>query len=403
MLEWPTMPKQTVKDVDVAGKRVLVRVDFNVPLSGGKVADDTRIRQALPTIKYLLKEKARIILLSHLGRPKGEIREELRLDPVAQRLEKLLKVKIHKVNDCVGQAVNTAVSELKEGEILLLENTRFHIEETENNPAFAAELASYGDVFVQEAFGVIHRDHASVTGVAKLLPSVSGLLMKKEIDILGELFLKPKKPLVLVVGGAKIDTKIGVIRQFLSLADTILLGGGLANTFLAAEGYDIGESFHEPDKVEIAQEILMEAEAQGNRIILPTDAVCADADIKPADNTPAIDLKIDSILLNLKIYDIGLETSKKFVEIIESAGTVIWNGPVGYFEKKPFSAGTRVIAEACASSKAVTLLGGGDTIKALSQFEIPVDKFTHVSTGGGAMLEFLEGKKLPGLEVLRKR
>ncbi len=396
------MPKQTIQDIDVKGKRVLVRVDFNVSLDKGKVVDDTRIREALPTIQYLIKKQAKVILLSHLGRPKGEVVEKYRLDPVAKSLEKLLKQKIQKVNDCIGPEVQQTVENLKAGEVLLLENTRFHSVETENEPAFAAELASFGDFFVQEAFGVVHRDHASVTGIARLLPTVAGFLLQKEIVELSKLFKNPKKPLVLVIGGAKIDTKIGVLKQFLPLADTILLGGGLANTFLAAKGFEIGESLYEEDKLEIAQDILMEATELGDKLILPSDLICSDAAEKPNDQTSTVDIHADAVSCDLSIYDIGVETQRQYAEIIQSAGTVIWNGPVGYFEKAPFAAGTKTIAEACVITKALTFLGGGDTVTALKQLQISADKFTHVSTGGGAMLEFLEGKQLPGLKVLQK-
>ncbi len=396
------MSKQTIQDIDVKGKRVLVRVDFNVPLNDGRVIDDTRIREALPTIQYLLEQQARVILLSHLGRPKGKVVEKYRLDPVAEVLARLLKKKIQKVNDCIGPAVKKAIENLQTGEVLMLENTRFHSEEITNDPAFAAELASYGDIFIQEAFGVVHRDQASVVGIAKHLKTVAGFLVKKEIDELGKLFQAPKKPLVLVIGGAKIDTKIGILRAFLPLADTILLGGGLANTFLAAEGFEIGKSLYEENKLEIAREILMEAAQLGDKLILPSDVVCADATAEPTDNTPTVDLHTSAVSCNLSIYDIGIETRQQYAELIQSAGTVIWNGPLGYFEKKPFAGGTQVVATACAQTMAETLLGGGDTITALKQFKIDINKFTHVSTGGGAMLEFLEGKQLPGLAVIQK-
>lgn len=396
------MKLKTIRDIAVKNKRVLVRADFNVPLVNGKVSDDTRIRQALPTIKFLLEQNAKIILLSHLGRPHGRVVAELRLDPVAERLTKLLKIKVQKLDDCVGPEVQKKVSELKNGEILLLENTRFHSQETENEKNFANELASYGDIFIQDAFGVVHRAHASTVGVALRLPSAVGLLVEKEIAALTQLFEQPKKPLVLVIGGAKIDTKIGVLRKFIEKADTILLGGGLANTFLAAEGFEVGASLHESSKIELARELLLEAKAANCELVLPEDAVCADVDAELNATTPALDLRVDALPFNLKILDIGARTQSRYSEIIKRAGTVVWNGPVGLFECFPFAGGTKAIAEACASAEATTLLGGGDTLEALMCLDIPIQKFTHISTGGGAMLKFLEGKELPALAAVEK-
>ena len=394
------MQLKTIRDIDLKNKRVLVRVDFNVPIVSGKVSDDTRIREALPTIKFLLDSEAKVILLSHLGRPDGKVVEGERLTPVAERLEQLIKKPVKKADDCVGKSAQGIVSELKNGEIALLENTRFNPGEEANDPNFAKTLASFGDVFVQEAFGAVHRAHASTVGISKYLPTVAGFLVEKEVSSLSQVFENPQKPMVLILGGAKIDTKIGVLRKFSEIADQVLLGGGLANTFLAAEGYQVGESLYEEDKLELAQEILMEAETKGCEIVLPSDVVCADGDAKFSDSTPTMDIHTSSIPFNVKVLDIGVETQKNYSEIIKKAGTVVWNGPVGLFEFKPFSRGTKIIAEVCAGAKAVTLLGGGDTLEALSRFEIPTEKFTHVSTGGGAMLEFLEGKKLPGLEVI---
>lgn len=396
------MKLKTVRDIATKGKRVLVRVDFNVPLEGGKVADNTRIEQTLPTIKHLLKSKAKVILLSHLGRPKGKVVKDLQLDPVAHELEKLLKKKVKKADHCVGPEIEKLAGELKDGEVLLLENTRFYPEEKENDPAFAKQLASLGDIFVQEAFGTVHRDHASVSGIAKTLPTVAGLLLEKEISELSKVFDNPEKPLVLVLGGVKVDTKIGVLKKFCELADTILLGGGLGNTFLAAEGFEVGESLHEKDKLELAQEIVMEALAGSCKIALPNDVVCIDGAEEPTEKSKTLPFRADAIPFNMKVFDIGERTQRQFAEIIRKAGTVIWNGPVGLFEVGPFAAGTRAVAEACAETAATTILGGGDTVAALEKFGIPNKKFTHVSTGGGAMLEFLEGRKLPGLTAVKK-
>ncbi|MFH1375540.1 MAG: phosphoglycerate kinase [Patescibacteria group bacterium] len=396
------MKLKTVRDIEVKGRRVLVRVDFNVSLKNGKVADNARIEQALPTIKYLLKSKAKVILLSHLGRPQGKVVEDLRLDPVARELEKLLKKKIKKANDCVGTEVGELASKLKDGEILLLENTRFHPEEQSNDSAFAKKLASLGDVFVQEAFGAVHRAHASVSGIGKILPTVAGLLLEKEVNALTKVFDNPQKPLVLVLGGAKIDTKIGVLRKFCELADAILLGGGLGNTFLSAEGFEVGESLYEENKLEIAQEIVMEALAGSCKIALPNDVICIDGSEEPSERSKTLPFRADAIPFSMKVFDIGERTRRQFSEIIRKAGTVIWNGPVGLFEVGPFASGTKAIAEACAETSATTILGGGDTVAALEKFSIPNKKFTHVSTGGGAMLEFLEGKQLPGLGAIKK-
>jgi len=392
------MQLKTIQDIDVAGQRVLVRVDFNVPLEDGQITDSTRIEQALPTIQYLTSQGAKVILLSHFGRPKGQVVDELRLDPIAAKLAELLGHPVKKLNDCVGEAVEAELKMLKAGEVALLENTRFHAGETENNSDFAKELASLGDIFVQDAFGAVHRAHASTVGIAELLPTVAGLLVAREVAALSQIFEEPKRPLVLVTGGAKIDTKLGILKTFASIADTVLLGGGIANTFLAAEGFEVGASLHEPDMLETAREILMTA--GNNCIILPSDVVAADAADELSDSTPTVDIHADALPHNMRMLDIGAESQAVCVDTIQSAGTVIWNGPVGLYEKQPFTAGTRAIAEACAATKATTILGGGDTLDAIKRFGIPADQFTHVSTGGGAMLEFLEGKELPGLAVI---
>jgi len=383
------------------GARVLLRVDFNVPLKDGKVVDDSRIRASLPTIEFLRKAGAKIILLSHLGRPKGKIVDELRLDPVARKLGEILKCKIKKTDDCVGSEVEKIVEKLEEGDVLLLENTRFHPEEKENNSEFVKQLAKLGDLFVNDAFGVAHRAHASSFGIAEFLPAAAGFLLEKETSELARVFENPAKPLVLVLGGAKIDTKIGVLKKFSELANTILLGGGIANTFLAAEGFEVGESLREPDKADLAREILNLANSHGCEFVLPEDVVCVDSNEELSNQPKTFAFRADAIPPNMKILDIGETTARRFSEIIKKAGMVVWNGPVGLFEIKLFEAGTKAIAQACAETSATTILGGGDTIAALKKFKIPAKKFTHISTGGGAMLEFLEGQELPGIQILK--
>jgi len=391
------MKLKSIKDADIKGKKVLLRVDYNVPLEDGKVMDDTRIVESLPTLEYLLNEGAKVIVMSHLGRPKGEVVEDLKLDPVAARLEELLKKDVKKINTCIGGEVESAIENLEEGSVLMLENTRFYKEEKENDENFAKTLAGHADIYVSDAFGTVHRAHASTEGVAHHLDSYAGFLIQKEVEALKELMESPEKPFMLLLGGAKIDTKIGVIKAYLKKADKILLGGGLANTFLCAQGFDIGESLCEKDKLDVAREIMLEAEKTGCEIVLPGGAIVAD-EIK--DNVLTADMEITGVEANMKMLDIGVKSLNKFIGILEEAKVIIWNGPVGLYEKKPFERGTRELAEALAESKAKTYLGGGDTLSALAHFDIKRDKFTHVSTGGGAMLELLEGKELPGLKVL---
>lgn len=394
------MKFRTLKNIrDLNGKRVLLRVDFNVPLKGKKIADDRKIVEALPTIKYLLQKGAKVILMSHLGRPKGRD-NALRLDPVAKLLQKLLKKKIKKLDDCIGEKVEAAIDKMQPGEIVLLENVRFHAGEELCEKHFVKALTRLGDIFVNDAFGASHRKHASIVGIAKNLPAYAGLLLEKEIQALTPLLHKPAHPLTLIMGGAKIADKIGIIKNFFHQADSILVGGGLANTFLKAAGYDIGQSFHEPDKLELAREIMLLAEKYHEKFYLPQDAVVAD-EIK--EKARALDIPLEDVEADMKILDIGSFTRLKYLRVIEKSKTIIWNGPVGLFEFKPFSNGTRTIALGIAQrkGKAKTYLGGGDTLAALEAFKIPSSKFTHVSTGGGAMLEFLEGKKLPGITALQ--
>jgi phosphoglycerate kinase len=397
------MKLRSIREVkDLKGKRVLVRVDFNVPIKDGKVTNDARIRVSLATIEFLLKEKAKVIILSHLGRPRCKVDEKLKLNSVAKKLEELLKVSVKKLDDCVGGGVAAEIEKMQEGEIILLENTRFHSAEKENERNFVRQIVSLGDVFVNDAFGVAHRKHASNFGVAEKLSAYAGLSLIREVETLSRILEEPQKPLVLVLGGAKIDTKIGVLKKFSQIADTILLGGGLANTFLVAEGFEVGASLYEKEKLEIAKEVLIEADQNDCKFVLPSDAVCLDASEEISENSQTSTFPTSVIPASMKILDIGAKSIQQFSEIIAKAKMVVWNGPVGLFEFAPFEAGSKKIASACAQTSAVTILGGGDTITALEKFKISFQKFTHVSTGGGAMLEFLEGKKMPAIEVLQK-
>lgn len=394
------MKLRSLQDAKVKGKRVLLRVDFNVTLRKGKIEDDTRIVKTLPTIKYLLKQGAKVILISHLGRPDGKDMKELRMDGVAKHLSKLLKKKVKKMDECVGPKVQKSVDAMKSNEVIMLENVRFYKEEEKNSLPFAKKLAALADLYVNDSFGTAHRAHASTCAVAKLLPAYAGFLVQKEVKILGEVLNTSKGPLTLIVGGAKIDTKIGLLRNFVNRADYFLIGGGLANTFLAAEGYDIGSSLYEKEKIGIAQNIMMEAENAGENFVLPEDAVVAD---EITDQVPSVYIPVEDVEGNMRILDIGPGSRKKFEQIIRKSKTIIWNGPVGLFEYKAFSKGTETIARALAGLKGVkTIIGGGDTIDAIHHFGIDEKKFTHVSTGGGAMLEFLEGDMLPGIEILLK-
>lgn len=384
---------------NLRGKRVLLRVDFNVPIDKRGVTDDTRIRETLSTIKYLLRKRAKVIVITHLGRPEGKIVDGLKLDAVALRLQKLLGKKVKKLHNCIGKAVETEIAKMKEGEITLLENIRFHPEEETCEPRFTKALARLGDVFINDAFAACHRKHASTFGVAKLLPAYAGFLIEREVKFLSHLLHKISQPLTLIIGGAKIDTKIGLLKNYIGKAQHILIGGALANTFLAAEGYDIGKSLCERNKIRVAQEMLMLAEKRGVTVVLPEDVVVADV---VTEYAKTLDLPLEDIEGNMKILDIGSKTRRIFSDIIRKSKTVIWNGPMGLYEFTPFASGTKTIAQQLAKLNGAvkTYLGGGDTIDSLKRCKIPFGKFTFVSTGGGAMLEFLEGKKLPGIEVL---
>ena len=388
--------KRTIRDIEVEGKRVLVRVDFNVPLAEGRVADDTRIRAALPTINYLLEHGAKVILMSHLGRPKGKVVDGLRLNPVADRLAELLGRPVVKLDDCVGPEVEAAVSKMKPGDVVLLENTRFHPEERANDPAFARKLASLGDIFVNDAFGTAHRAHASTVGVAEYLPAVAGFLMEKELTFLGQALTSPDHPFVVILGGAKISDKIGVIHNLLTKADALLIGGGIANTFLKAKGYEIGQSLVEDESLDVARAML---ERAGEKMALPVDVVVADRFDAEAISKV---VPVDQVPRDWRILDIGPETVELFRRKLTGARTVVWNGPMGVFEFPKFAVGTEAIARILAESGATTIIGGGDSAAAVEQAGL-ADKMTHISTGGGAALEFLEGKELPGVAALLER
>ncbi|MBU1019204.1 MAG: phosphoglycerate kinase [Patescibacteria group bacterium] len=394
------MKLKTLHDLDPKGKKILLRVDFNVPLDENReITDDTRIRKALPTIQYLASRGAKVIVLSHMGRPKGQFLDDLRLDKVADRLKELLSEPVGYIHECVGPGVEDAVSEMLEGEVLLLENTRFYHGEELNDEEFVLEIANLGDVFVSDAFGAVHRAHATTAGLADHLPSYAGLLLEREIEVLSGILKEPSKPVVLIMGGAKIDTKIGVLRNFIDKGDAFLIGGGLASTFLYAAGHNVGDSLYEPDKKEIAQAIMLAAEKDMDKFILPQDVLVAS---EASENAETLTVPVSDIEGDMKIFDIGEKTIDRFCEFIARAGTVIWNGPVGLFEMGPFEEGTRRIAEAVAECPGVTILGGGDTIAAIKKFGLAEERFTHVSTGGGAMLEFLEGKELPGIVGISK-
>ena len=398
------MNKKTVKDLDVKGKKVLVRVDFNVPLSKenkGEIADDTRIKAALPTIDYLLENDAKVILMSHLGRPKGEANPEFALKPVAEWLENHYSDKFHFLPspEVVDDKVIEEVENLKEGELALLENTRYVGGETKNDEEFSKKLASLADLYVNDAFGTSHRAHSSNVGVASILPSAVGFLIEKEIDVMGKALEDPEKPFVSILGGAKVSDKIGVIENLLTKVDTILIGGGMAYTFLKAQGKEIGKSLLEEDKMDLSLDLLERAKENGVEILLPVDVVIAD-EIAPGVETQIVD--IDSIPADKEALDIGPKTAELFAEKIKAAKTVVWNGPMGVFEIKEFSNGTNEVAKALAEADATTIVGGGDSALAIEMAGLK-DKITHVSTGGGASLEFLEGKDLPGISAIEDK
>lgn len=391
------MDKKTVRDLDVAGKKVLVRVDFNVPLNDkGEITDDTRITASLPTIQYLLEQKAAVILMAHLGRPKGQVKPELSLAPVAKHLGKLLGKKILFAPDCVGEAAQAAASKLKPGHILLLENLRFHKEEEKNDMEFAEKLASLADLYVNDGFGVSHRAHASVEGVTHFLPAAAGFLLEMEIQYVGQAVTNPLHPFVAIIGGAKVSDKIGVISNLLDKVDTLLIGGGMANTFLAAQGYKMGKSLVEEDKLDLAKELLAKAKKNKVNMLLPTDLVMAAAFAPDAEHVTE---KVKNLNQAYMALDIGAETSKAYAEALADAKMIVWNGPMGVFEMDAFCKGTEAVAKAVAKSRATSIVGGGDSVAAIEKLGL-AKRITHISTGGGASLEYLEGKVLPGVAAL---
>ena len=393
------MAKKTIEDIQVAGKKVLVRVDFNVPLTeDGKVADDKRIVAALPTIQYLLAHNAKVILCSHLGRPKGQVNPKYSLAPVGEKLAELLPdTQIWFAEDTIGESAKAAIADMKEGEIVLLENTRFHKEEEKNDPEFAKALASLADIFVSDAFGTVHRAHASTVGVANYIPAVAGYLIGKELRIMGEALDNPVRPFVAILGGAKVADKIGVIKNLLTKCDSLIIGGGMAYTFFKAKGYEIGDSLLDADSIDLAKDLMKEAEERGVNLLLPIDTVVAKEFAADAEHKTVASNEIPAGWQGL---DIGEKTIELFRETILKAKTVVWNGPMGVFEFPAFAVGTKAIAQACADCEGTTIVGGGDSaFKKLGY----ADKITHISTGGGASLEFLEGKVLPGVAVLNDK
>jgi phosphoglycerate kinase len=396
------MDKLTVRDADVAGKRVFVRVDFNVPLADGKVTDDSRIRASIPTINYLLQAGAKVVLASHLGRPGGKVTDSLRLRPVGQRLGELMRRNVPVTGDALGIGTEDAVKRLRPGEVLLLENLRFHAEEEKNDPDFAAALASYADVYVNDAFGTAHRAHASTVGIAKLLPAYAGLLMERELNALSMLLESPARPFAAILGGAKVSDKLKVLDHLVTKVDLLVLGGGMANTFLLAQGKAIGKSLAEPDRVEDARRILATAEKNGVEIILPIDVIVAK---EVTRGTEYKTLQAEKIPASWHIVDLGKASQERILEALADVKTVFWNGPLGVFEIPSFAHGTKAVARMLAEAAekgATVVIGGGDSVAAITQQGL-ADKMTHISTGGGASLEFLEGRELPGVAVLLDR
>ena len=391
------MSKKTIRDIDLKGKKVLVRCDFNVPMDENQnITDNRRIVAALPTIKYLLEQNCKIILASHLGRPKGEFKPEFSLAPIAKELSKLLGKEVIMAKDVIGEDATSKANNLKEGEILLLENVRFHREETDNDTEFAKKLASMAEIFVNDAFGTAHRAHASTEGVAHFLPAVSGFLIEKELKFLGDALNNPVRPFVAILGGAKVSDKIGVIDSLLDKVDVLMIGGGMAYTFFKAQGYEVGNSLCEPDKCNLANELMEKAKNKGVKLILPVDTVVG-KEFKP--DTESKTVAWTDIPEGWEGFDIGAKTIDIFKDELKKAKTVIWNGPLGLFEFDQFTVGTNSIAKALAEIDATTIIGGGDSAAAVEKAGL-ADKMTHISTGGGASLEFLEGKKLPGIEAL---
>ena len=393
--------KKTVRDVELKGKKVLCRCDFNVPMKDGEITDDFRIVSSLPTVKYLIEQGARVILMSHMGKPKGEPKPELSLGPVALRLTELLgqEVKFISCPTVISDIVREMAEGLSDGEVMLLENTRYRAEETKSEEPFTGELASLGELFVNDAFGTAHRDHSSTAGIARYLPTVSGFLIEKEVKFLGDALDKPERPFVAIMGGAKVGDKIPVIENLMKKVDTIIIGGGMTYTFFKAKGYEIGKSILDGDSIELSGELLRKAEAAGVKIMLPVDTLCTD---DFSENNVIEVYDADKIPAELMGMDIGPKTIALYEEEIAKAKTIVWNGPMGVFENPKFEAGTKAVAQALADSDAVTVIGGGDSAAAVEQFGLK-DRMTHVSTGGGASMEFLEGKVLPGIACIEEK
>lgn len=394
------MNKKSVRDVEVSGKVVFVRVDFNVPLEDGKITDDTRIRATIPTIEYLTERGAKVLLASHLGRPKGEVVESMRLTPAAERLSELLGKPVAKADESIGETVKAKIAELKDGDVLVLENVRFHKGEEKNDAELAKEFASLADLFVNDAFGAAHRAHASTEGIAHHLPAVSGLLMEKELDVLGKALSNPERPFTAIVGGSKVKDKIDVIDNLLNIADNVLIGGGLAYTFFKAQGYEIGQSLLDESKLDVVLGFIEKAKKLGKNFMLPVDIVISD-DFSASANTKIINVE-EGIPSDWEGIDIGPKTRELYADVIAKSKLVVWNGPMGVFEIEPFSHGTRAVGEACAATEGYTIIGGGDSAAATEKFGL-AEKMNHISTGGGASLEFMEGKALPGVVALNDK
>ena len=393
--------KKSVEDIDVAGKRVLCRCDFNVPTKDGKITSDKRIVAALPTIQYLVKHNARVILCSHMGKPKGEVKPELSLQVVADRLSELLGQPVKMAKDVVGESAQALAASLKDGEVMLLENTRFEKGETKNDPELSKKLASMADIFVNDAFGTAHRAHASTAGVADYLPAVCGYLVQKEVSIMGKALADPERPFVAILGGAKVSDKLNVINNLLEKVDTLIIGGGMAYTFIKAQGYEVGKSLCDDSKLDYCKEMMAKAQEKGVKLLLPVDAVCIKDFPDPIDApVETTVVPVTAIPADMEGCDIGPETMKLFADAVKASKTVVWNGPMGVFENPTLAAGTLAVAKAMAESDATTVIGGGDSAAAVQQMGLG-DKMTHISTGGGASLEYLEGKELPGIAVIQ--
>jgi phosphoglycerate kinase len=393
------MNKKSVRDVEVAGKRVFVRVDFNVPVEDGRITDDTRIRETLPTIKYLIENGAKVILASHMGRPKGQFVDSMRLTVAAERLSELLGKPVAKADEAIGEAVKAQIAELKDGDVLVLENVRFYPGEEKNDPELAKQFAELADLFVNDAFGAAHRAHASTEGIAHFLPAVSGLLMEKELSVLGKALSNPERPFTAIIGGSKVKDKIDVIDNLLTLADNVLIGGGLSYTFTKALGHEIGQSLVDNDKLDVALGFIEKAKALGKNFLLPVDIVVADKFGADA-NTQIVD--VNEIPAGWEGLDIGPKTREMYADVIKNSKLVVWNGPMGVFEIDIFAEGTKAVAQACATTEGYTVIGGGDSAAAAEKFHL-ADQMDHISTGGGASLEFMEGKALPGVEALNDK